>query len=99
MTASRSLPILLALTLLFAQQTAQAHALSHLDPGSMKESIPHTTLCAKCSTLGQLSSFVPSTDSHAFEAPISIGLWTVVDSDSVRRTTTVFQSRAPPSIA
>jgi hypothetical protein len=98
MTAPRSLPILLALTLLFAQQAAQAHALSHLDPGSLKESISHTTLCAKCSTFGQLSSFVPSTASVAFEAPSSIALHTVVDSDSVRRTTTVFQSRAPPSI-
>jgi hypothetical protein len=99
MTSSRSLPILLALTLLLAQQAAQAHALSHLDPDSLKEGIPHTTLCAKCSAFGQLSSFVPATASLAFDAPASVALHTVVDCGSAHRTTTAFQSRAPPFFA
>jgi hypothetical protein len=99
MTSSRSLPILLALTLLLAQQAGQAHALSHLGPDSLKEGISHTTLCAKCSTFGQLSSFVPATASITFDSPISVALLTVVDSGSIRRTTTAFQSRAPPSLA
>ncbi len=99
MTARRSLPILLALTLLFAQQAGQAHALSHLGPDSLKEGMSHTTLCAKCSTFGQLSSFVPATAALTLDAPTSVALHTVVSCSSVRRTTTAFQSRAPPSLA
>ena len=99
MTASRTLPILLALTLLLAQQAGQAHALSHLGPDSLKEGFAHTTLCAKCSTFGQLSSFVPATTPITFDPPASVASLPVLDFGSIRRTTTAFQSRAPPSLA
>lgn len=98
MTASRTLPLLLALTLLFAQQAAQAHALSHLGPDTPKEGISHTTLCAKCSTFGQLSSVVPTVTVIVFVPPTTASLLDAVVCSSVRRTTTAFQSRAPPSL-
>jgi len=96
MTASRALPIVLALTLLLAQQAGQSHALSHFGADSLKEGFSHTTLCAKCSTFGQLSSFVPATASISFDASASVASLTVVDSGLIRRPTTAFQSRAPP---
>ncbi len=99
MTASRTLPLLLALTLLFAQQAAQAHELSHLGPDTPKDGISHTTLCAKCSTFGQLSSIVPTGVVISFDPTASALLLTTVDFRSVRRTTTAFQSRAPPSFS
>jgi hypothetical protein len=99
MTARRSLPILLILALLFAQQAGQAHALSHLELDSLKDGVSHTTLCAKCATFGQLSSFVPATDSLTLDAPSHVSLHTIVSCSSVRRTATAFQSRAPPLLA
>ena len=99
MTASRSLPILLALTLLFAQQAGQAHALSHLGPDSLKEGISHTTLCAKCSSFGQLSSFIPATAALAFDARPLVALHLAIDCSPARRTAAPFQSRAPPFLA
>ena len=100
MTASRSLPILLALTLLFAQLAGQAHALSHLDPDSLKDGISHTTLCAKCSSFGQLSSFIPATASLTFDAPPPV---CVARRHRLQRgraaTAAPFQSRAPPFLA
>lgn len=97
MTSSRTLPLLLTLTLLLAQQAAQVHALSHLERVTPKEGISHTELCAKCSTFGQLSSIVPTTAAISLDPPASASSLVTADSSSVPRTTAAFQSRAPPS--
>ena len=100
MTASRSLPILLTLTLLFAQQAGQAHALSHLDSDSLKDGVSHTTLCAKCCDV-RTAVVIRSGDGLA-NARCTVPRLRCTPSstaDSVRRTATAFQSRAPPSLA
>lgn len=99
MSTRRSLPILLTLALLFAQQAGQAHALSHLDLDSLKDGVSHTTLCAKCATFGQLSSFIPATASLTLDAPSAVSIHIIISCSSVHRTATAFQSRAPPCLA
>lgn len=100
MTTHRALPILLALTLLLAQQAGLSHALSHLDPDTLpKGGLSHTTLCEKCSTFGQLSSVVPTFATVAFDQPSSSLHISIADHGIVRRTVTVFHSRAPPHLS
>jgi hypothetical protein len=100
MTAPRTLPLLLALTLLLAQQAAFAHALSHLDPGTQsKEGLVHTTLCAKCSTLGQLSSVVPTSATVDLDQSASAVQIGAADHSVARRAVTAFRSRAPPYLS
>ena len=100
MTARRSLPILLALALLFAQQAAVVHALSHLDPGTQpKDGLVHTTLCAKCSTFGQLSSVLPPSVTIDLDRPSSAPQISAADRSIARRTVTAFRSRAPPHLS
>ena len=100
MTAHRALPLLLAITLLLGQQAGLAHALSHLDPDALsKGGLPHTTLCEKCSTFGQLSSAVPGSAAIVFDQLSPASHVSVSDCGIVRRTVAVFRSRAPPHLS
>jgi hypothetical protein len=100
MTAHRALPLLLALALLLAQQAGLAHALSHLDPETLsKSSPPHTTLCEKCSTFGQLSSAVPTSVTIIIDQSLPTSHVRIRDRGVVRRTVAVFNSRAPPHLS
>ncbi len=100
MTAHRTLPLFLALTLLLGQQAGLAHALSHLDPGTQsKERLAHTSLCAKCASFEQLSAMVPtSTSANLFQASSAPRI-AIADCGCLRRTVTAFRSRAPPSLS
>jgi len=100
MTAPRTLPFLLALALLLGQQAGIAHALSHIDHDTQtKEGFAHTSLCAKCSTFGQLSSAVPSSITVAIDEFTSAPSIVAAHRDVARRTVTVFRSRAPPHLS
>lgn len=100
MPAARALPLLLALTLLLGQQAGISHALSHVDPDTQpKDGIAHTTLCAKCSTFEQLSSVVPSCVRIDFDQASSAPPVGADANGIVRRTVTVFRSRAPPHLS
>ncbi len=94
MTTHRVLPLLLALTLLLAQQAGLAHALSHIDKADS-----HTTLCEKCSAFGQLSSAVPVSAALNLDGPSTAPLFGVVDLGIARTTSTAFRSRAPPHLS
>ena len=97
MKRRRTLPVLLALTLLLGQAAAYAHTLSHLSADSLaKESLAHPSLCAKCASFDKLTLIepdLPPVDLSA-EAVSTLVHHTL---ESFRpRTTTPFDSRAPP---
>jgi hypothetical protein len=100
MKAPRTLPLLVALTLLLGQQAGLAHALSHLDPGTQSKEAPaHTLLCAKCASFEQLSAMVPTSTAASPQQLSSEKPTSVADYGCVRRTVTAFRSRAPPSLS
>ena len=97
MKAPRTLPLLVALTLLLGQQAGFAHALSHLDPGSQsKEGLAHTSLCAKCASFEQLSAMVPPCTAANLLRLATASQTRIGDCGCVRRTVSAFRSRAPP---
>jgi hypothetical protein len=89
---------LLAALLLFAQQAAYAHAVSHLAGGEPppKEQLGHAQLCGKCISFEKLSAAAPT----SLAAPVSLPLHFAQPVDVVRvfrpATVAAFQSRAPP---
>jgi hypothetical protein len=99
MTAHRTLPLLLALALLLGQQAGISHALSHVDGSQSKEGLAHTSLCAKCSTFGQLSSAVSPSPPNDIVRRVSVVADTELYRGIARRTIAAFRSRAPPHLS
>ncbi|HVY05703.1 MAG TPA: hypothetical protein VHB46_06975 [Burkholderiales bacterium] len=97
MKPHRALINLLILLLLFAQQAAYAHAISHLakEPPA-KEQLAHSKLCDKCVSFEKIGGIAPT------GAPALLALelqFTQPPHDGhafVPRTVVVFQGRAPP---
>jgi len=97
MKLHRILNGLLILLLLFAQQAAYAHAISHLgkEPPA-NEQIAHSKLCDKCVSFEKISGVAPT------NVPILVSLDLVfaqlphVDYVYGPRTVAAFHSRAPP---
>lgn len=93
----RALNALLILLLLFAQQAAYAHAISHLgkEPPA-KEQLAHSKLCDKCASFEKISGVAPTS------VPVLVSLDLVfaqpLHADYVFSPLTVvaFHSRAPP---
>jgi hypothetical protein len=89
---------LLAALLLFAQQAAYAHAISHLGGGEPppKEQLGHAQLCGKCVSFEKLSAAAPA----SVVAPLALTLHFAQPVEIVRvylpATVAAFQSRAPP---
>src|SRR5258706_607910 len=97
MKLHRALNGLLILLLLFAQQAAYAHAISHLgkEPPA-KEQLAHSKLCDKCVSFEKISGAAPA-GAHAFPPLFSI-FTKPPQADHVfsPRTVAAFNSRAPP---
>lgn len=93
MLPRRLLPWLFALTLLFGQATAFAHALSHLDvhDGALPDKV-----CEVCVAQANLGSGAPAT---AFSLPIETACHTELPPAALLLVTACFahaQARAPP---
>jgi hypothetical protein len=97
MKPQRLFLVLLAALLLFAQQAAYAHAVSHLggEPPA-KEQLGHAQLCGKCVSFEKLSSAAPA----GVAALVSLTLHYAQPIEVVRAfrpaTVAAFHSRAPP---
>lgn len=100
MKLQRFLLALLTCLLLFAQQAAYAHAVSHLGKEfPPKEQLGHAQLCGKCASFEKLSSAAPAnvvpllTPSVVFAQP--------TEPEQFFRAVMVvaFNSRAPPVIS
>lgn len=97
MKLHRVLNSLLILLLLFAQQAAYAHAISHLgkEPPA-KEQLAHSKLCDKCVSFEKISGVAPAS------VPVLVSLDLVfaqplrVDYVFGPPTVAAFRSRAPP---
>jgi hypothetical protein len=97
MKLHRALTSLLIPLLLFAQQAAYAHAITHLgkEPPA-NEQLPHSKLCDKCVSFEKIAGVAPATVpvllalEAAFEQPLD------ADYAFGPRTVSVFHSRAPP---
>jgi hypothetical protein len=100
MTRQRTLPLLLALTVLLTQLAGIAHALSHYNADALaKESIAHASLCAKCASFHKLSVAVPPSTSPEPGAQVFAAASTPPTPATPRRATASFRARAPPDFA
>ena len=95
----RALNGLLILLLLYAQQAAYAHAISHLGrEAPVKEQLAHSKLCDKCLSFEKIAGMGPAS------VPVLAGLELQFSRQLqpvygfTARTTTAFHSRAPPSL-
>lgn len=95
--------LLLAFTLLFAQQGAAVHALSHLSetlPGHSQQDkqLPHSPACDKCVVYAGMGSALASSafspQTAAAQAPQLETIATVLLTQAVRP----YLARAPPSL-
>ncbi|MEO8159459.1 MAG: hypothetical protein ABI648_16800 [Betaproteobacteria bacterium] len=97
MKLHRVLNGLLILLLLFAQQAAYAHAITHLGKNApAKEQLAHSKLCDKCVSFEKISGVAPT----SVPVIVSIDLFFAqpLHADYVfsPRTVAAFHSRAPP---
>lgn len=98
-----ALSLLLAFFLLFAQQGAIRHAVSHLserlNPSSQEKQLPHQAACDLCGTYADLNGAAAAS---GFKLPLSSP---VVLSKPLSRTNVpaqarrAFHARAPPAFA
>jgi len=98
MTLHRALIKLMVVLLLFAQQGAYAHAVTHLGnkgtPGT--EQFAHSKACDRCASFERISGAAPVSALKllVLDAPYVQVL--PVDYSFLPRTVAVFQGRAPP---
>lgn len=94
--------LFLAFALLFAQQGAAWHALSHVggapEHGQSEKKLPHGEQCTKCAAFSQLgaacASTVPAVDVLSFRAVLQSGS----AAQYQHRSLSAYQSRAPPPL-
>jgi hypothetical protein len=89
---------LLAALLLFAQQAAYAHAVSHLAGGEPppKEQLGHAQLCGKCVSFEKISAAAPTSAAVAVALPLHFAQPAQVVRVFHPAPVAAFQSRAPP---
>ena len=97
MKLHRVLNGLLILLLLFAQQAAFAHAISHLgkEPPA-KERLAHSKLCDKCVSFEKISGVAPTSVPVLASLDLVFAQPLPVDYVFSPRTVAAFRSRAPP---
>jgi hypothetical protein len=97
MKLHRALTSLLILLLLFAQQAAYAHAISHLgkEPPA-NEQLAHSKLCDKCVGFEKISGVAPAGVPVLFSLVLVFAQPLDADYAFSPRTVAAFQSRAPP---
>jgi len=88
---------LLVFTLLFAQQGAMAHGISHtLTHQSQDQSAPHDTQCELCAAYAHIGSAVGSSDVH-FDLDASANTIDLTYTPSFHSNAfSAFAARAPP---
>ena len=97
MKLHRALTSLLILLLLFAQQAAFAHAISHLvKEAPAKEQVAHSKLCDKCVSFEKISGVAPASALAVFLPGHVFAQLLQADRVFSPRTVVSFHSRAPP---
>ena len=97
MKLHRVLTSLLIVLLLFAQQAAYAHAISHLgkEPPA-KEQLAHSKLCDKCVSFEKISGMAPASVAALVSLPLLFAQPAQADYVFSPRTVAAFHGRAPP---
>lgn len=97
MKLQRLLLALLTFLLLFAQQAAYAHGVSHLgkEP-SPKEQLGHAQLCGKCVSFEKLSAAAPANVTALLSSSVVFAQPGAVEWSYRPVTVAAFNSRAPP---
>jgi hypothetical protein len=97
MKLHRILNSVLILLLLFAQQAAYAHAISHLgkEPPA-NEQLAHSKLCDKCVSFEKISGVATSSVPILVSLDLFFAQPLFVDYVYSPRTVAAFRSRAPP---
>ena len=97
MKPHRIINSLLVLLLLFAQQAAYAHAISHLgnDPPA-KEQLAHSKLCDKCVSFEKIAGVTPATVPPLLSLELIFARPLRADYCFSPRALAPFHSRAPP---
>lgn len=97
-----SFALLLAFLLLFAQQTAVVHALSHFGDNNasqeQQKNLPGEKACEKCAALAQLSGAVASADVVFHTAQLDHHLVHAAVEGVTRTTVVPYHSQAPPTL-
>jgi hypothetical protein len=97
MKLHRVLISLLILLLLFAQQAAFAHAISHLGKEApAKEHLAHLKLCDKCVSFEKVSGAAPASVPALVSLELLFAQPLQADHGFSPRTVAAFRSRAPP---
>ncbi len=97
MRLPRALTSLLILLLLFAQQAAFAHAISHLGKEApAKEQLAHSKLCGKCVSFEKISGVAPASVSAMLSLELLFAQPQHADYGFSPRVVAAFHSRAPP---
>jgi hypothetical protein len=97
MKPHRILNCLLILLVLFAQQAAYAHAISHLGKEApAKEQLAHSKLCDKCVSFEKISGVAPTSVPVLVSLDLLFAQPQGVDYVFSPRTVAAFHSRAPP---
>lgn len=97
MKRQRFLLALLTFLLLFAQQAAYAHAVSHLgkEPAP-KEQLGHAQLCGKCVSFEKLSCAAPASVAPLLSLSLVFSQPAAPEQSFQPVTVVAFNSRAPP---
>jgi hypothetical protein len=99
MKLHRALNALLILLLLYAQQAAYAHAISHLGrEAPAKEQLAHSKLCGKCLGFEKIAGMAPASVPVLAELELQFSRQLQPVYGFAARTTTAFHSRAPPNL-
>jgi len=97
MKLHRALTSLLILLLLFAQQAAYAHAITHLGKEApAKERLADSKLCDKCVSFEKISGVAPASVPAILALEFVFAQPLPADYIFSPRTVAVFHSRAPP---
>jgi hypothetical protein len=97
MKLHRVLTSLLILLLLFAQQAAYAHAISHLGKEApANERLAHSKLCDKCVGFEKISGVAPTSLPTLVSLDILFAQPLQADYTFCPRSVAAFHSRAPP---
>jgi hypothetical protein len=94
----------LIFTLLFVQQGAFSHALSHLSDAPASQTgqdkkLPHNGQCTKCAEYAQIASGIPSHFTPLIIQQVEVGHTIILPSAFTSRSFFPYSSRAPPVLA
>jgi hypothetical protein len=92
------LPLLLAFALLFAQQGAARHALSHVltEQTQQNKQLPHSPACEQCAAYAQVGGAINSSP-HSFALDVAPDAAVQHRADTFRSTSTLAAlARGPP---